>query len=59
MINGIYAASLSILNDDLELDYKKTTFHAEQLIDNGCHGVVFWKYWPVSIDISRRKNTIN
>ncbi len=32
MINGIYAASLSILNEDLELDYKKTTFHAEQLI---------------------------
>ena len=42
MINGIYAASLSILNEDLELDYKKTTFHAEQLIDNGCHGVVFF-----------------
>ena len=42
MINGIYAASLSLLNEDLELDYKKTTFHAEQLIDNGCHGVVFF-----------------
>ena len=42
MINGIYAASLAILNEDLELDYKKTTFHAEQLIDNGCHGVVFF-----------------
>ena len=41
MINGIYAASLSILNENLELDYKKTIFHAEQLIDNGCHGVVF------------------
>ena len=42
MINGIYAASLSLLNENLELDYKKTIFHAEQLIDNGCHGVVFF-----------------
>ncbi len=42
MINGIYAASLSLLNENLELDYKKTILHAEQLIDNGCHGVVFF-----------------
>ena len=42
MINGIYAASLSILNENLELDYKRTILHAEQLIDNGCHGVVFF-----------------
>ena len=42
MINGIYAASLSILNENLAIDYKRTISHAEDLIDNGCHGVVFF-----------------
>ena len=42
MINGIYAASLSLLNENLTLDYKKTISHAEDIIDNGCHGVVFF-----------------
>tara|TARA_B100001250_G_scaffold406868_1_gene426643 strand:- start:1317 stop:2195 length:879 start_codon:yes stop_codon:yes gene_type:complete len=42
MINGIYAASLSILNEDLGLNCEKTISHAEDLIDNGCHGVVFF-----------------
>ena len=42
MINGIYAATLSLLNDDLGLDIKNTISHAEKVIDNGCHGVVFF-----------------
>ena len=42
MINGIYAATLSLLNDDLGLDINKTISHAEKIIDNGCHGVVFF-----------------
>ncbi len=42
MINGIYAATLSLLNENLEIDCKKTISHAEALIDNGCHGVVFF-----------------
>jgi len=42
MINGIYAATLSILNSDLGLDIKKTISHAEKVIYNGCHGVVFF-----------------
>ncbi len=41
MINGIYAASLSLLSENLALDCKNTISHAEDLIDNGCHGVVF------------------
>ena len=32
-IKGIYAASMSILNDDLTLDIKKTILHAEMVID--------------------------
>ena len=42
MINGIYAATLSLLNEDLGLDIKNTISHAEKVIDNGCHGVVFF-----------------
>ena len=42
MISGIYAASLSLLNKDLALDFVKTISHAENLIDSGCHGVVFF-----------------
>ena len=38
-INGIYAAGLSVLDENLALDVKKTIKHAENLIDNGCHGV--------------------
>ena len=41
-IKGIYAASMSILNDDLTLDIKKTILHAEMVIDNGCHGVAIF-----------------
>ena len=38
-INGIYAATLSILNEDLSLNVAKTISHSEKLIDQGCHGV--------------------
>ena len=41
-INGIYAASMSILNDDLTLNIKKTIKHAEMVIDNGCHGAAIF-----------------
>tara|TARA_Y100000590_G_scaffold398110_1_gene480236 strand:- start:110 stop:994 length:885 start_codon:yes stop_codon:yes gene_type:complete len=38
-IKGIFAASMSILDKNLKLDSKKTILHAENLIDQGCHGV--------------------
>jgi 4-hydroxy-tetrahydrodipicolinate synthase len=41
-IKGIYAASMSILNDDLTLNIKKTIDHAEMVIDQGCHGVAMF-----------------
>jgi len=41
-INGIYAASMSIFNDDLSLNCTKTISHSEQLIDDGCHGVAIF-----------------
>ena len=41
-INGIFAAGLSLLDKNLALDIKNTIKHAENIIDNGCHGVVFF-----------------
>ena len=41
-INGIYAASMSILNKNLTLNIDKTITHAEMVIDNGCHGVAIF-----------------
>ena len=37
-IKGIYAASMSLFNSDLSLNIEKTVSHAEQIIDQGCHG---------------------
>ncbi len=42
LINGIYAASMSVLNDNLTLNVIKTIKHAERLIDDGCHGVAIF-----------------
>ena len=41
-LKGIFAASLSILKNDLSLDIDNTIKHAENVIDMGCHGVVFF-----------------
>ena len=41
-IKGIYAATLSILNDNLSLNVEKTINHAEKLIDQGCHGTAIF-----------------
>ncbi|MDB4153549.1 dihydrodipicolinate synthase family protein [Candidatus Pelagibacter sp.] len=41
-IKGIYAATMSILNDDLSLNIKKTIEHAEMIIENGCHGAAIF-----------------
>ena len=41
-IKGIYAAAVSILNNDLSLDVNKTVKHCENIIKDGCHGVVLF-----------------
>ena len=41
-IKGIYAAGLSVLNDDLSLNVEKTISHSERIIDQGCHGVAIF-----------------
>ncbi len=42
LIKGIYAATLSVINENLSLNIDKTIRHAENIIDFGCHGVVFF-----------------
>ena len=42
LIKGIYAASMSVLNDNLTLNVAKTIKHAERLIDEGCHGIAIF-----------------
>ena len=41
-IKGIYAASMSLFNQDLSLNTNKTIEHAEKIIDQGCHGVAIF-----------------
>ena len=59
--NGIYAASLSILNEDMSLDVKATIDHAETAIKNGLHGVFFFGSTGQSqlISISEKKDLIS
>ena len=60
-INGIYSASMSIINDDLTLDVKKTIQHAETIIDQGCHGAAIFGSTGQAqlISISEKINLFN
>ena len=39
---GVYAASMSIFNQDLSLDIESTIKHSERLIKEGLHGAIFF-----------------
>ena len=41
-IKGIYAAGMSVFNEDLSLNILKTINHAEKIINQGCHGVAIF-----------------
>ena len=41
-IKVIYAASMLVFNTDLSLNIEKTVGHAEQIIDQGCHGAAIF-----------------
>ena len=60
-IKGIYAATLSILNEDLSLNIQKTVTHAVNIINQGCHGVVFFGSTGQAqlISISEKINLLN
>tara|TARA_Y100000996_G_C22493787_1_gene631399 strand:+ start:382 stop:1266 length:885 start_codon:yes stop_codon:yes gene_type:complete len=61
LIKGIYAASMSVLNDDLTLNVEKTIEHAEMVIDQGCHGVAMFGSTGQAqlIPISEKINLLN
>jgi len=64
-ISGIFAASMSVLNNDLSLNAEKTIQHAGQLIDQGCHGTVIFgstgqsQLIPISEKIDLLNNLAN
>ena len=59
--NGIYAAGLSVLKEDMSLDVQATITHAESAIKNGLHGVFFFGSTGQSqlISISEKKDLIS
>ncbi|OUX46727.1 MAG: dihydrodipicolinate synthase family protein [Candidatus Pelagibacter sp. TMED275] len=60
-VNGIFAATMSILDENLSLNVKKTINHGENLIKQGCHGVALFGSTGQSqlISISEKLNCIN
>ena len=59
MTKGIYAASLSIFNQDLSLDIDSTINHSEKLIQEGCHGcVLFGSTGQAQLISSREKRKL-
>ena len=60
-ISGIFAATMSVLNSDLSLNIEKTINHAENLIDQGCHGTAIFGSTGQSqlISISEKIDLLN
>ena len=60
-IKGIYAAGMSVLNDDLSLNVEKTISHSERLIEQGCHGVAIFGSTGQAqlISVSEKINLLN
>jgi len=60
-IQGIFAASLSIFNENLTLNTDKTILHAENLIHEGCHGIAIFGSTGQAqlIPISEKINLLN
>ena len=60
-IKGIFAASMSIFDKNLTLNPEKTILHAENLIDQGCHGVAIFGSTGQAqlISISEKINLLN
>ena len=60
-IRGIFAASMSILNEDLSLNVEKTIKHTEKLIDQGCHGTAIFGSTGQAqlISVSEKINLLN
>jgi len=60
-IKGIYAAGMSVFNDDLSLNIVKTVKHAENIIEQGGHGVAIFGSTGQAqlIPVSEKINLLN
>jgi len=60
-IKGIYAASMSVLDNNLSLNIEKTVKHSEKIIDQGCHGAAIFGSTGQSqlLSISEKINLLN
>jgi len=60
-IKGIYAASMSVFNENLSLNIAKTVNHAEKIIEQGCHGAAIFGSTGQAqlISISEKINLLN
>ena len=60
-IKGIYAAGMSVLNEDLTLNIQKTILHSEKIINQGCHGVAIFGSTGQAqlIPVSEKINLLN
>ena len=60
-IKGIFAASMSILDKNLTLNSNSTILHAENLINQGCHGVAIFGSTGQAqlISVSEKINLLN
>jgi 4-hydroxy-tetrahydrodipicolinate synthase len=58
---GVYAATLSVINDDYSLNVDATIAHAENIIENGLHGVFFFGSTGQSqlISIAEKKELVS
>ena len=61
IIKGIYAASMSIFKENLNLDVDETILHVENLINQGCHGVAIFGSTGQAqlISVSEKINLLN
>ena len=59
--DGIYVASMSVLNDNLSLNSEQTLLHAEKLISLGATGVILGGSTGMSQNLSHqcKMNLIN
>ena len=58
---GVYAATLSILNENSSLNVEETIVHAENIINKGLHGVFFFGSTGQSqlISMSEKKELVS
>ena len=58
MKKGVYAATLSVIEENGSLNIEETISHAENIIKEGLHGVSFLVYRTKPINFNGRKKEL-